>query len=310
MKSDIISKDKILSKANFNKIKSKFIMKKIFTNMKEIKKLDIIRFNKKLQKRLNLSINDYIKYSQKYSTIKIELKLADNKYGKFINIPDKEKDYYHIYFDNFNEEIKRNCVKKNENAKTITILIDYNVKSLKELFFKCECIKSIFFKKFYRNNITNMSRIFAGCSSLKELNLSSFNTDNVTNMIGMFSGCPSLKALNLSNFITNKVTNMSGMFEGCSSLKELNLSNFNTNKVTNMSKMFCGCLSLNELNISNFNINKVTDMRSMFEVCSSLKELNLPNFNTNKVINMVDMFYGCSFELKEKIKKQNNNIDI
>jgi len=25
---------------------------------------------------------------------------------------------------------------------------------------------------------------------------------------------------------------------------------------------------------------------------------------------MVDMFYGCSFELKEKIKKQNNNIDI
>ena len=46
MKSDIISKDKILSKANFNKIKSKFIIKNIYTNMKVIKKLDIIRFNK------------------------------------------------------------------------------------------------------------------------------------------------------------------------------------------------------------------------------------------------------------------------
>ena len=281
MKSDIISKDKILSKANFNKIKSKFIMKKIFTNMKEIKKLDIIRFNKKLQKRLNLSINDYIKYSQKYSTIKIELKLADNKYGKFINIPDKEKDYYHIYFDNFNEEIKRNCVKKNENAKTITILIDYHVKSLKELFFKCECIKSIFFKKFYRNNITNMSRIFAGCSSLKELNLSSFNTNNATDMAGMFSSCSSLKELNISNFNTNKVIKMYGMFSECSSLKELNLSNFNT--------------------------NNVIDMSSMFSVCSSLKELNLSNFITNYAIDMRCMFVGCSNELKLKIRSKYKN---
>ena len=145
MKSDIISKDKILSKANFNKIKSKFIMKKIFTNMKEIKKLDIIRFNKKLQKRLNLSINDYIKYSQKYSTIKIELKLADNKYGKFINIPDKEKEYYHIYFNNSNEEIKINYLFNNEKVKIIKIIIDYQVNSFQNLFINCKCIESINF---------------------------------------------------------------------------------------------------------------------------------------------------------------------
>ena len=69
-------------------------------------------------------------------------------------------------------------------------------------------MNSIFFKKFYRNNITDMSYMFYECSSLKELNLSNFNTNNVTNMCHMFFGCSILKELNLSNFNTNKVTNM------------------------------------------------------------------------------------------------------
>ena len=68
----------------------------------------------------------------------------------------------------------------------IKIIIDYQVKSFKELFSGCYYIESINFKKFYRNNITDMSYMFAGCSSLKELNLNNFNTNNVTNMSDMF----------------------------------------------------------------------------------------------------------------------------
>ena len=56
---------------------------------------------------MNLNIEDYKKYSQFFSSIEIELKLAENKYGNFINIPDKEKEYFHIYFENSKEEIKR-----------------------------------------------------------------------------------------------------------------------------------------------------------------------------------------------------------
>ena len=67
----------------------------------------------------------------------------------------------------------------------IKIIIDYQVKSFKELFSWCECIDSIYFKKFYRN-INGMSWMFRGCSSLKELNLNNFNTKNVTNMGCMF----------------------------------------------------------------------------------------------------------------------------
>ena len=36
-----------------------------------------MKYNKKIQQRLNLNINDY----KNYSLIEIELKLVDNKYG-------------------------------------------------------------------------------------------------------------------------------------------------------------------------------------------------------------------------------------
>jgi len=278
MNSGNISNDEILkkikSKDDLVNVKSNFILKNLFNFMKKNKALKIMKYNKKLQERLNLTINDYKEYSQLYySPIEIELKLVDNKYDKFINISDDEKKYFHIYFDNSNEEIERNYLKENEKVKMIKIIINYQVNSFKELFKNCECISSIFFKKFSRINITDMSYMFYRCSSLKELNLSNFNTINVNNMNSMFYECSSLKELNLSNFNTSNVTNMESMFYECSSLIKLNLSNFNTSNVTNMESMFCGCSSLIELNLSNFNTNKVTKMSYMFNGCSSLKEL-------------------------------------
>ena len=47
--------------------------------------MNIVRYNKKIQERLNLNINDYKEYSQLYSSIEIELKITDNKHLKFIN---------------------------------------------------------------------------------------------------------------------------------------------------------------------------------------------------------------------------------
>ena len=117
--------------------------------MKTKKSFEIVRYNKKLQKRLDISINNY----KECSKIEIELKIADNRYGTFINIPEEEKEYYHIYFDNSNEEIKRGNLEENKKVNIIKIIIDYQVKSFKKLFNDCNCISSIFFQKFYRNNI-------------------------------------------------------------------------------------------------------------------------------------------------------------
>ena len=181
MNSRNISKNE--HKKEFENLKSDFIFKKIISFMKKNKSLNIMKYNKKLQKRLNININDY----REYSEVEIELKFVYNKYGKFINISNEDKEYYHIYFDNSNKEIKRNYLEENEEVKMIKIIIDYQVKSFKGLFYYCDCIDSISFNKFYRKNITNMSCMFSGCSSLKELNLLNFNTNNVTNMDSMFS---------------------------------------------------------------------------------------------------------------------------
>ena len=49
------------------------------------KSLDIIKYNKNIKERINISSKDYKEYSEIYSSIEIEIKLAKNKYGEFIN---------------------------------------------------------------------------------------------------------------------------------------------------------------------------------------------------------------------------------
>ena len=244
MESNNTLKDEIkhieYNKANIDliNIKSNFILRKIYDNLDKRKYLQIIKYSKRLQNRLNISIKSY----KNYSEIDIEIILNKNKYGRFINITENERIFYHIYLDDSKKEVKNKYeIKKGEKISKIRIIIDYQGKSFENLFKYCECIKSINFIKFYRNNIKDMSSMFSGCFSLKELNLSNFNTKNVLNMSYMFNGCSSLKELNLSNFNTNKVINMSYMFYKCSSLKELKVSSFKTNDETNMSYMFYEC---------------------------------------------------------------------
>ena len=173
-----------LSNANFKNIKSNYILSKIYANLEHKKKLKVVKYNKKIQNRLNLDIKDY---EEECLKIEIEMITFNNKFGKFINIEEKEKIYYHIYFNDNKEEIRNKyAIKKEDNVERIKIIIDYEVKSFEGMFKDCYCIKSINFKRFYRSNINNMSSMFSGCSSLKEINLSNFNTNNVTNMRYMF----------------------------------------------------------------------------------------------------------------------------
>ena len=150
-----------------------------------------------IQKRLNVNINNYKDFSEKCSSIELEIIPIQNKYGPFIKIKEENKKYFHIYFNNNKEEIKKTELNKEDKVSKINITIDYQIESFFELFKNCKCIESINFKKFYRNNVTNMSFMFSGCSSLKELNLSNFNTYNVNYMEYMFYGC--------SNQFQNKI---------------------------------------------------------------------------------------------------------
>ena len=219
-------------------LKGDYFLQKLYDNIQKKKKLEIVKYNKKLQNRLNLSVKDY---KETFSPIEIEIIPAKGKYGEFIKVNENDKLNYHIYFNDNKEEIKNKYkvneddgvtrheyyIEEEDKVTKIKIIIDYQVKSFQELFFECKCIESITFKKFYRNNINDMNCMFFRCSSLKELNLSKFNTDNARNMFGMFSGCSSLKKLNLSNFNTNNVTSMENMFYSCISLKKILINYIN-----------------------------------------------------------------------------------
>ena len=167
-------------------IKSKYILSKIYDNIPKKKKLAIVRFNKRMQIKLNLNTGDY----KKYCEIEIEIIPTKGKYGKFINVNENDILFYHIYFNDYKAEIKNKYeINKEDNIAKIKIIIDYQVISFEKLFHWCQMIESINFKKFYRNNITDMSWMFYNCSSLKELNLTNFNTNNVIDMYDMFYGC-------------------------------------------------------------------------------------------------------------------------
>ena len=289
-------RNQIKSKNKLIKIRCNYFLEKLFNILEKKKSLDLIKYNKKLKKRINININDYKEYLEIYSSIEIEINPMINKFGKFINIKDEDSIYYHIYFNNNKEEIKRNYINKDEGIKIIKIIIDYQIKSFKELFNDCKIIEYIYFKKFYRNNINNMDLMFSGCSSLKEIKgINNFNTINVTIMGGMFQECNELEYLDLSNFNTMNVIDMEGMFNNCYKLKEIKgVNNFNTINVTNMRIMFHLCKELEYLDLSNFNTMNVTDMGWMFNECHKLKEIkNINNFNTINVNNMSAMFQRC-----------------
>jgi len=223
-------------------IKSLYILKTIIKNISNGKYLRLIIHNKKIQNKLNVSIDNYIKYSNQ---IEIEIIPDQNEIyneNKFINIIDEEdKSFFHIYFNEENKEINRNYFTKDENVPKIKVLIDMEVKSIEGLFSKCYCIKEIKFIKFNRTDFNDFRYMFNDCKYLKNIDIKKLKTNNVENMDNMFNSCKSLKKLDLSNFITDKVKTMRYIFEDCLSLKELNISNFKFNKSTDVEYMLSNC---------------------------------------------------------------------
>ena len=219
-------KDKKMIKRNLEKIRSNCILSKIFSYIKKQKILQIIKYNKKIQKRLDVNIKDFNEISQ----IEIIAVPYENKFGNFINIFNKKfEEYYHIYFNDSKEEIKRNYLIENEKVKKIKIVIDYQVESLSGIFFNCDCIESINFIRSKGNNINNINCMFALCRSLKKINFSSFKGKNLNDMSYMFWECSQLEELYISNFDTNINIKMDNIFFNCSNLKVLCISNFNNN---------------------------------------------------------------------------------
>ena len=231
---------------SFTCVKSNYILKEIFENLFFVKEMQIVSYNKNLQKRLDLSIKDYKDYYQVIIELEVhpkeKIKGYKNYFLKYID--SRLAKFYHIYFNNKNVEIHRNYYMPIDNVTKIHIIIDYEIKSFYGLFNNCDCIQKIKFLKFYRKDIMNMSCMFFNCNSLINLDLSIIQTDKVIDFSYMFSGCYNITNLELSKFKTDNSNNMSSMFNSCRSLNYLNIYSFNTKNVKSMKEMFSSCALL------------------------------------------------------------------
>ena len=99
--------NQIKSKNKFINLKSDYFMRKLFDNLQKRIFLKIIKYNINIQKRLNININNYKDFSEKFSSIEIEIIPIQNKYGPFIRINQENKKYFHIYFNYNTKQIKK-----------------------------------------------------------------------------------------------------------------------------------------------------------------------------------------------------------
>ena len=76
-------------------IRNKNILIQIMENISQNKLLELIRYNKNLQNRLNKNINNYIEYTK----IEIQINPKSGREGEFINFEnEKDKPFFHIFF--------------------------------------------------------------------------------------------------------------------------------------------------------------------------------------------------------------------
>ena len=103
-------------------IKSKYVLKKVFSFVEQHKYLKVINYNKQIQQKADISLDTYKLY---FNQIEIEIipkKVEDLKYTKFINI--KDFDNNKVYFNYDSKEIKRNYFTEKDGTSRIIVTID------------------------------------------------------------------------------------------------------------------------------------------------------------------------------------------
>ena len=223
----------------FNKIKSKYILKIIVSYVSSKKYLGIVKYNKKIQSKLELSLKDYKEYNQIEIEI-IPINILPKNRNDIIFMEKGTKPYFHIYI-NGKERKRKKYLKITDNAKIIKVIIDPEIKSFQYLFGQCKYIKEVNIIKCNRNDIISTSFMFSFCTNVEKINLSKLKTGNVTKMCYMFQFCEKLSELNISNIDTSKVDDYSDMFCVCKSLKNFDISGFNIKQNANISRMFAYC---------------------------------------------------------------------
>ena len=120
----------IETKTNLLSIQNEYFFQIMFDMVNKRRTLESVRYNKKLQNILNLSAKDY----KDFLKIIIEINIAPRHGELFMNSVQQLRNYYHIYFDDNEEEYKECNFRVRGDVKKIKIIIDKEIISLENLF--------------------------------------------------------------------------------------------------------------------------------------------------------------------------------
>ena len=76
----------IVSNNQIKNVKSHYIIQLIFEYMTERKYLETIRYNKSIQKRIDININHYKDYFETKTSIELDIIPIKGKYGEFMTL--------------------------------------------------------------------------------------------------------------------------------------------------------------------------------------------------------------------------------
>ena len=84
----------IIANNQLKNVKSDYFIQKFFGYIPKRKSLETVRYNKSIQKRINININHYKAYCEEYSSIELDIIPKKGEYGEFININEEDKNIF------------------------------------------------------------------------------------------------------------------------------------------------------------------------------------------------------------------------
>jgi len=298
-----------------NKIKSSYNLKELFSFVGEKIELQLLKYNKFLQKRLDLTLKDYETFKNIIINLKFDVEYVNKLRNEYKELKKKidnknydnedQKKKLNSELNNKEHELKKNrfmglpffnlykefikiyYIRDQDKSEEAENSAFYN-------FFEDKPIPDIKICIDKNGNITDCFSMFANCETIKEIEFVKFYTKDVTSMRHMFYLCSHLRHLDLSNFDTSNVTTMFGLCKKCYSLESFKISEkFITSKVDDMQYLFEDCNNLVEVDLHYLDTSNIDNFSYMFNQCKKLQKVDISTFNSEKVFELHAMFQGC-----------------
>ena len=90
----------ITNKKILSKIKCKYLIHNIFSLLNLKKSLEIIKYNKFLQNKVDINISTYKNYFETFSPIEIDVTISKDCSGNFISYEFESTEFIHVYLNN------------------------------------------------------------------------------------------------------------------------------------------------------------------------------------------------------------------